>query len=297
MRSATLRRATRILLVSFVLAIPVLVLALFLSKLPEWEQQIQKIPEAKDRIATQNELFKTILQIAGGSVLIIGFYFTWKTIHVSQEGQITDRFNKAVDHLGQANMSVRLGGIYALARIASDSEKDAPTVTQILTAFVREATASSSLIAPAQDVKSILTLLGSENWAKATPKDLSECKLHGLELKNADLKNWNFGNADLSEANLEGSLLDGATVSGANLQNAYLRKCSMKAANLTAADLAGCALRHANLESANIFGAILDSASLFSANFKNATGAVRQQFELAIYDDTTILPQFRTDLD
>lgn len=280
-----------------VIAIPVIALCIFLLKLPEMERQIGQIQDTKDRITTQNELYKTILQIAGGAVLIAGFYFTWKTIHVTQEGQITDRFNKAVDHLGQDNMSVRLGGIYALARIASDSEKDAQTVVQIFTAFIRDATANSSLPVPAQDVRSILALLGSGEWGSEAIKDLSGCGLQGLELKDADLRNWVFIDADLSEANLERSRLDGANLSGAILANTYLRDCGLQGSDLQAANLGGATLRKARLQKANIFGADLDNASLYGANFDGATGAVRQQFATSLFDETTKLPEFRADLD
>lgn len=297
MRRAAFQHVVRVIAASCALLVPVAALVIFVILLPSIERELAQIPEAKDRIASQNELFKTILQIAGGSVLITGFYFTWKTIRVTQEGQITDRFNKAVDHLGQANMSIRLGGIYALARIAADSEKDASTVTQILTAYIREATASSSLPSPAQDVKSILDMLGAAPWAQETLKDISQSQLQGLELKHADLRGWNLTNVSLRETNLEHSCLDGATLAGANLSNAYLRDCSFKSANLTAADFTGAVLRHADLQEASIFGANFDGASLLQANFRGATGAIRQQFETAIIDSTTHFPEFKTDLD
>jgi hypothetical protein len=37
-----------------------------------------------------------------------------ETIRISLEGQITDRFSKAVEHLGSENVTVRIGGLYAL---------------------------------------------------------------------------------------------------------------------------------------------------------------------------------------
>jgi hypothetical protein len=220
-------KAARLLAVTCAFVIPAVIICLLLWRLPGWERQVRQIPDAKERILTQNEIFRTFIQIAGGALLVAGFYFTWKTIRVTQEGQITDRFNKAIDHLGQENMSVRLGGIYALARIASDSERDAPTVTQVLAAFVREATAASSLATPAPDVKSILEILGSDEWAKGATKNLSGCKLRGLELINANLQNWILKDADLSEANLPGCRLDGATLVGTDLRHAYLRGCRL----------------------------------------------------------------------
>jgi hypothetical protein len=273
------------------------VLGLLLWKLPISESQIQEIKDPKDRLMAQNELYKTFIQLAGGSLLMIGFFFTWKTIRVTQEGQITDRFNKAVDHLGQEGLSVRLGGIYALARIAADSAKDSPTITEIFTAYIREATSASKLETPATDVKSMMVLLGTSGWAKENVKDLSRCILRGLDLRDADLRNTILSDADLTDANLQGTRLDGNVLLGTVLRGAYLRKCSLRAANLTAADLTGATLRDANLQSAKILGATLKDATLFGTNFQDATGAVRQQFDVAVYDESTRLPDFRTDLE
>lgn len=54
-------------------------------------------------------------------------------------GQITERFTQAAQLLG-GGLDVRLGGIYALERIAKDSTSDAQTVIDVLSAFVREHT-------------------------------------------------------------------------------------------------------------------------------------------------------------
>ena len=51
---------------------------------------------------------------------------------------MTDRFTKAIEQLGSDKLDVRIGGIYALERIARDSAKDHPTVMEVLTAFIRE---------------------------------------------------------------------------------------------------------------------------------------------------------------
>lgn len=61
-----------------------------------------------------------------------------KNAEAAQDKQITERFTKAVEQLGSDNISIRLGGIYALERIANDSEKDHWTIMEVLTAFVRE---------------------------------------------------------------------------------------------------------------------------------------------------------------
>ena len=51
---------------------------------------------------------------------------------------MTDRYTKAIEQLGSDKLDVRIGGIYALERVARDSARDHPTVMEVLTAFIRE---------------------------------------------------------------------------------------------------------------------------------------------------------------
>src|SRR5262249_9083192 len=101
----------------------------------------------------ENSLRATLAQIFGGGVLLFGLYFTWRSVRlgqrnieiaqenlkVTEEGKLTERLGKAVEMLGnKVSLNVRLGGVYALERIARDSQKDHWTVMEVLTAFVRE---------------------------------------------------------------------------------------------------------------------------------------------------------------
>jgi hypothetical protein len=61
-----------------------------------------------------------------------------RTLQVTEQGHITERYTKAIEQLGSDKLDVRLGGIYALERIAVDSKRDHPTVVEVLGAFVRE---------------------------------------------------------------------------------------------------------------------------------------------------------------
>lgn len=102
-------------------------------------------------IELENELRKTWAQILGGAFILIGLFLTgltvwsrWKTLEVAEEGQITERFTRAIDQLGSDKLEIRLGGIYALERIARDSEKDHWPILEVLSAYVRENAPGSS---------------------------------------------------------------------------------------------------------------------------------------------------------
>jgi uncharacterized protein YjbI with pentapeptide repeats len=60
-----------------------------------------------------------------------------KQTEADREGRITDSFTKAVELLGKPEREVRLGAIYALERIAHDSERDHWPIMETLTAYVR----------------------------------------------------------------------------------------------------------------------------------------------------------------
>jgi hypothetical protein len=107
-----------------------------------------------------NEYRRTWAQIVGGFGLLLGLYYTWRRIEISQreleatrDQQVTERFTRAIDQLGAIDdkgnkkLEIRLGGIYALERIALDSlametfpGRDYSTVIEVLTAYVRENT-------------------------------------------------------------------------------------------------------------------------------------------------------------
>src|SRR5919199_4284921 len=103
--------------------------------------------------ATQKKDFAQLMaQIAGGLALLFGLYFTWRRVEISQrtletqqDQQVTERFTRAIDQLGatgedgKPKLEIRLGGIYALERIAKDSpDRDYSTVMEVLTAYARE---------------------------------------------------------------------------------------------------------------------------------------------------------------
>lgn len=63
---------------------------------------------------------------------------TLRAIEVTEQGQVTDRYTKAVGQLGDESSPVRVGGVYALERIGHDSVKDRTTIIYVLGAFIRE---------------------------------------------------------------------------------------------------------------------------------------------------------------
>ncbi|MET8947213.1 pentapeptide repeat-containing protein [Streptomyces sp. NPDC004542] len=220
--------------------------------------------------------------------------FTWMTIRqasteqqLARDGQVTDRYTAAVANLGDTAEEVRIGGMYALERIAQDSPRDAPTVVQVLAAYVRSHSpkARPGTLGdgqPANDVQAALTILAAP-LAENTPVDLHSADLHGAVLPDAHLDGANLDGTNLTNANLRGAGLDGAILTGANLGSADLRGANLHGAvlgmgqktplagvqrygasffstDLTLANLTGANLTGADLSHANLGGAILNRA-------------------------------------
>ena len=78
-----------------VLALSAVVVALSLVLL-NWYVAPTKPSGSKD-------LVLTLASILGGTALLSGLYFTWRTLQVNCEGQITERFTQAIDQLGKTN--------------------------------------------------------------------------------------------------------------------------------------------------------------------------------------------------
>ena len=194
----------------------------------------------------------TLVQIITALFVLVGLYWTSRrvlaaedNVRVAQEGQITERFTRAIGQLGQEgndNLAIRLGGIYALERIAKDSEKDHGPIMEVLTAYVREKAprqedlASRALGAEnlPTDIQAILTVIGRrETTGKKRGNDrlnLRQTELGGAILPNADLTQ-----ADLIQANLSWADLKGADMRGANLEGADLSEADLsEAKHLTA---------------------------------------------------------------
>ena len=193
-----------------------------------------------------------------------------RTVQVTQEGQITERFTRAIEQLGnQDSMAIRLGGIYALERIAQDSKKDHWQVMEVLTAYVREKSPydwTPHNLQPFQrietDIQAILTVLGRRNIKHEQPSQV-------LNLRMTDLR-------------------------AAELENANLRKVDLRFTNLHNAYLKGADLRDANLFQTNLMGTEFEGADLRGANLEVVWNSNQLQFNLAVINEGTKLPSHPT---
>jgi uncharacterized protein YjbI with pentapeptide repeats len=273
-----------------------------------------------DYLKAINDVRSTLVAALGGGLVftgaLIGAVLTSRTIQVNREsneisrkgqeaaleitrqGQITDRFTRAIDQLGQHGqdkLDVRLGGIYALERIARESAEDHGPIMEVLTAYLREharvqpARAVRGPLQPEEqarstdadepprlpaDVQAIATVLGrrpeERRRQEQRPLDLREVDLRVADLTGAHLEMARLRDAHLDKANLIGVRMEGTDLRGAHLEKAAFRYAHLEGANLLGAHLEAADLRHANLKGADLVDAHLEGADLVDAHLEGA---------------------------
>ena len=252
------------------------------------------IGSAKGSLATARDAARGRLLTLGAGLLAAGaLLFTARTFTRAREGQVTDRYTKAVEQLGSDKLDVRIGGIYALERVARDSAKDHPTVMEVLTAFIREHsreqwpppdTGSSDQTGagspyglpdnpPEQerltrpDVQAAVTAVGRRDAKRDIGRiNLASANLASAELTRANLTRANLTRANLTGADLYAARLTHARLTRANLTDADLTRANLSVANLTHAKLSGATLTDARFIEARLTDAKLDRAHLDGAD-------------------------------
>ncbi len=197
------------------------------------------------------DFVRTFAQIAGGIILALGLFATIRNVEINREGQITERFTRAIDQLGAVaddkspKIEIRLGAIYALERIARDSERDHGPIVEILTAYVGENSpwpprdpehltvtyvgVPARRVPPLRtDIQAVLTVLGRRrNWGNEGVLVFSGTDLRGYDLAGARLRGAWFIHSNLA----------GANVAGADLRESSFVSTDLRGVDLGAAKL------------------------------------------------------------
>jgi hypothetical protein len=130
-------------------------------------------------------------------------WFTARTYILNRRGNVTDRYTRAVGQLGDESSPVRVGGIYALERIANDSARDRATIVYLLGAFIRERSkvTPERQNEPSEDVKTGLRVASR----------LLRMSDVTLDLRDADLRYSDLSGIPYDQVMLDGAKTEGAT--------------------------------------------------------------------------------------
>ena len=210
----------------------------------------------------------------------------------AQHGLLNERYQKGAEMLGNEGLSVRLGGIYALERLAHEYPGDYHTqIMSLLCAFIRNPTG--------EPVETPLPVKGltdqaefNSGWEEAGDEDgvdrplrvredvqaimTTICKRSEAQIEIEKEREYTLA---LRDANLKG-----ARLAGANLKGAHLACANLKGAFLTASNLKGAFLTASNLKGAFLAASNLEDADLTSADLRDCMGLTQERLDQATAD-------------
>lgn len=296
--------------------------------------QVNKIEgiSAEGTAKLVNEYRATWAGVIGGAGFFAGVLVAWRhanaalrtaeaalrSAQIAEQGQITDRFTRAIDQIGKRtadghpNVEVRLGGVYALEQIVNDvldqqRERYLSQVAAVLVSYVQENAKPGSAVdgKVRNDVQAAVAVIGRLvrfpiSRIGLVWLDFSNLELPGLDLSgfNTPMMEWRFDGSNLVGAQFVSSKMSlhaiNANLKGANLSSAVLTMAILREANLTSAwlistNLSGGMLEKALLNQANCPGLRLEHARLHGANLSGAR-IHRYQLCEAEFDKDTVLP-------
>jgi len=271
-------------------AVALVVAVLAAWKVPIWQLASRAGPLAPDRyLELQNAYRATIVQALAGVALLVTIYLTWRRVaateqqvEVAREEQITERFTRAIEQLGSDKLEVRLGGIYALERIARDSEKDHWPIMEVLTAYVRvnarrpDELDDGTMPEPkrtAPDIQAILTVIGrrrSEYDVRDQHLDLKQIGLLFADLRGSEFARATFSDGALVRADLRCARLHRSDLSGTELCWGQLDGADLREADLTMCNVYRASVERGDFRSAKLWGARLNRANLRNADLRGA---------------------------
>ena len=231
----------------------------------------------------------------------------------AQQSLLNERYQRGAEMLGSNTLSVRLGGIYALKRLAAEHpDQYHVQIMELLCAFVREPPEDNASKAGAdlgepphavatlrEDVQAVMDVI-----AARLPQHLAlegearfRLDLHGSDLRGARLTGANLVSApatDWSGVTMaeiltrgEATDLSDAKLCSANLTLAELPKANLSSACLCRAwlghtDLSGAKLTDASLHGALRSGPVLSGATLSSDGSRPAKGIVQSDLDYCV---------------
>ncbi len=155
----------------------------------------------------------------------------------------TDYKNPIFETVTLPNLEVRIGGLYALEKIAKQNLDEHIQIMGILCAYVRENASSSIRVTatggPRNDIQIAIDILG-----RRSPKQrqLEQSSNFRLDLSRSNLSHLNFfgghfAGAEFHLSNFKASLLRNTDLRGASLQGCNLANVQFTDADLTGANL------------------------------------------------------------
>jgi hypothetical protein len=280
---------------------------------------------------TADDVYKTLLGLAGvfgGPIVLWRSYSAHQQAMIAKENHYTSLFTKAVELLGttrevidtihdltthtggkreqftrtEPNLEVRLGAIYALERIARDSERDHWPIMEVLSAYVRnpqncgrpihlneqqlsERDSFRSWLAelpdPRVDIQAVLSVIGRRPGHRRAYErrrklrlDFEGATLQGIKLVG-DFSDAIFDQCHMQNATIHDALLDRATFIATQLQGVNCSLSEFTAARFSStklqwSDFSRCSLVNTRFQNSDLRASRLDEIDGRGTSFQSS---------------------------
>ena len=199
-----------------------------------------------------------------------------------------ERYQKGAEMLGSEVMSVRLGGIYALHRLAREHPDEYHIqVTGVLCAFLRhpikvqerESAVETEIVLASQDVQAIISAISDRDSGRIALERASKFQ---LDLSGADLSKVIVFQGDLSSAQAPNSNFSDVAFWGTNLSNSifwhsdfsdilFVDEVNVSDSQLIDVNLKGAKIFQADFTNTIFAKVNMTDAILWRVNFSEAT--------------------------
>ena len=204
---------------------------------------------------------------------------TQRQIDLTSQNSRYERFQRGIEMLGNPELFVRLGGIYALRALMKEDPQELhiPAV-ELLCAFLRnpiDADAVTNGSSVRQDIQTALEVLVGRGEAEVA---LEKARGFSLDLRNANLEYAELSGINLSGGNLGGTKLSHSNINDANLSKTMLNEADLSFANCRNSNfrevsLAGANLRHVSVDRSDFSDAKMDWVNCTQGSFHKTTFA------------------------
>jgi len=257
--------------------------------------------------------------------LAITAWLTWRRVsalekqtELAEDGQVTERFTRSIEHLGTDQVGIRLGGLFALEALAHDApERMAATVYEILVASLREWTRPQPGDDPkapiakqrriGTDVETVLLILRRQRHffdthVESLPQgkdvgsgphligtDLTRAWLVGADLRNATITEADFSHAtitgtDFADATITSTSFTRATIAGTDFTDATINSTSFGRATIANTEYNGAMINSTGFGRATISRTYFEGAEIADTRFVRAKITASAFFDASLAD-------------
>ena len=242
-------------------------------------------PKAPTTVSNSETLRNVGLMIGGVLAFVFALWRGWvaeSQASTAQQSLLNERYQKGAEMLGSDVLSVRLGGIYALERLAAEHPQQYYVqIMKLLCAFARHPTRDEDygmrmaerdanprrFSSSREDVQAAIDAIGSRDETRI---EIEKSQGFELNLIEADLSHTRIRDANLSGAMLHYANLSHTYISSVDLSHAYLIGTVMKKTRLDNVDFTDARAQGVDLSGALVF---LNGKPLFDLDHANLSPA------------------------